>query len=251
MRGGAHRSGRELEHLVLAHERRLQVELHELELAIGPQVLVAQAPGDLEVPVDAPDHAQLLEDLGTLRQGVEPTRVQSRRHHEVASALRRRGDQHGGLDLDESLVDHGGAHGGVDRATRPQVALKAVAPQVDVPVAQPDDLVGVRAVVERERRRLGRVEHLDRAVADLDRPRRQIVVAGALRPLADGARHPGHVFGAQVVVTVDHALDDAGVIPQIDEREVLAVLAAGVDPATHRDLPAGVLRSQLPAVVGP
>ena len=32
---------------------------------------------------------------------------------------------------------------------------------------------------------------------------------------------------------VDHALDDAGVIPQVDERQVLAVLATAVDPSAH------------------
>ena len=55
------------EHLLLADEARLHVELHELELAVGPQVLVAQAAGDLVVAVEAADHAQLLEQLRALR----------------------------------------------------------------------------------------------------------------------------------------------------------------------------------------
>ena len=38
-------------------EAHLGVELHELELAVGAQVLVAQAAGDLVVAVEAADHA--------------------------------------------------------------------------------------------------------------------------------------------------------------------------------------------------
>ena len=66
--------GDEGEHVVLAHEAGLGVELHELELAVSPEVLVTKAAGDLVVAVDAADHAELLEDLGALGQGVERTR---------------------------------------------------------------------------------------------------------------------------------------------------------------------------------
>ena len=50
--------GDEGEHLLLAHEAGLEVELHELELPVGAQVLVSQAAGDLVVAVDAPDHGR-------------------------------------------------------------------------------------------------------------------------------------------------------------------------------------------------
>ena len=52
-----------------------------------------------------------------------------------------------------------------------QVALHARAAQVEVAVPQPQHLVGVDAVVDRERRRLGLVEHLERGRAR-PRPRR-------------------------------------------------------------------------------
>ena len=45
--------GDEGQHLVLADEAGLEVELHELELPVGAQVLVAEAAGDLVVAVDA------------------------------------------------------------------------------------------------------------------------------------------------------------------------------------------------------
>jgi hypothetical protein len=63
-----------LEHradLVLAQERGLDVDLRELGLAVGAQVLVAEALGDLVVAVEAGHHQQLLEQLGRLRQREE------------------------------------------------------------------------------------------------------------------------------------------------------------------------------------
>ena len=41
-----------------------EVELGELELSVGAEVLVAVATGDLEVALDSGDHQQLLEKLG-------------------------------------------------------------------------------------------------------------------------------------------------------------------------------------------
>ena len=61
--GGEYRLGDRREHVVLAGEAHLGVELHELVLAVGAQVLVAQAASDLVVAVDARDHQQLLEKL--------------------------------------------------------------------------------------------------------------------------------------------------------------------------------------------
>ena len=64
----------ELEHEFLRRERDLDVHLRELGLAVGPQVLVAEALHDLEVAVEARDHQDLLEDLRRLRQRVELAR---------------------------------------------------------------------------------------------------------------------------------------------------------------------------------
>ena len=52
-------------------EGHLEVELRELGLAVGAQVLVAEAAGDLEVALEARDHQELLEQLRRLRQRVE------------------------------------------------------------------------------------------------------------------------------------------------------------------------------------
>ena len=98
-----HRGRRRGEHVFLVGEGHLDVELHELELAVGAEVFVAEATRDLEVAVEAADHQQLLEQLRALRQRVERARPQPRRHDEVARAFRRRRDQHRRLDLDEVL----------------------------------------------------------------------------------------------------------------------------------------------------
>ena len=126
------------EHVLLVGEGHLGVELDELELPVGAQVLVAQAPGDLVVAVDPADHQQLLEQLRALGQHVERTRLLTRRHDEVAGAFGCRGDQHRRLDLDEPLTLHRRADRAVDRGPQTQVALHAIAAQVDVAVAEPD-----------------------------------------------------------------------------------------------------------------
>ena len=52
-------------------KRHLQIDLGELRLAVGAQVLIAEAARDLEILVEAGDHQDLLEDLRRLRQRVE------------------------------------------------------------------------------------------------------------------------------------------------------------------------------------
>ena len=193
---------------------------------------------------------ELLEELGALRQRVERARAQPRRHHEVAGALGRRGDEHGRLDLDEALPLDRGADGAVDLRADAQVALHAVAAQVDVAVAQPEVLVDLAPVVERERRRLGHRQHLDRAVADLDLTGAQPGVDRALGPVPHHARDAHHVLAAQVGGPVDDALHDARAVAQVDEGQVLAVLAAPGHPAGTPTPSTDVGDPQLAAVVG-
>ena len=52
-----------VEDVLHRHERHLDVHLGELRLAVGAQVLVAEAAGDLVVALDAGDHEHLLEQL--------------------------------------------------------------------------------------------------------------------------------------------------------------------------------------------
>ena len=87
--------------VVLGDERHLDVELGELGLPVGAEVLVAVAAGDLVVALHAGHHQQLLEQLRGLRQGVPGAGLQADRHQEVAGALGGRPGQRRRLDLVE------------------------------------------------------------------------------------------------------------------------------------------------------
>ena len=78
----------ELDDVVLLDEAHLDVELGELGLPVGAEVLVAVAARDLVVALGAGHHQQLLEQLRALRQRVPGAGPQPRRHEEVAGALR-------------------------------------------------------------------------------------------------------------------------------------------------------------------
>ncbi len=95
-------------------ERRLHVELGELRLAVGAQVLVAEAADDLVVALQPAHHQQLLEELRALRQRVPGARLQAAGHQEVARALGGRARQHRRLDLEEAGGVERPAHGGDD-----------------------------------------------------------------------------------------------------------------------------------------
>ena len=224
-------------HVVLVDEAHLGVELHELVLAVGAQVLVAQAAGDLVVAVDAGDHQQLLEQLRALRQGVERAGLLAAGHEELAAPSGVRRHEHRRLDLDEALGLHRRADRRVDRGSDAQVALHPLAADVEVAVLQPRGLGDrVGTLVDRERRRLGGAEDLDVAVPQLD-PRRSAgrsltcsSAGGATMPVTRTTYSRRDVDGV-----VDDALRDAGVVAQVDERQLLTVLATGGHPAAQAD----------------
>jgi hypothetical protein len=136
----------EREHVVLLDERRLDVDLGELGLPVGPQVLVAEAAGDLEVAVVPGDHEELLVDLRTLRERVELARVHAARHEVVARALGRGLRQDRRLELEEALAAQERARGLEQPVAQHEVALQLGAPQVEVAVAEAQ-LLGRQLVV--------------------------------------------------------------------------------------------------------
>jgi len=74
--------------LFLVAEAHLDVDLGELRLAVGAEVLVTETFRDLEIAVEASDHQQLLEELRGLGQGVELAFVDPARHEVVARTFR-------------------------------------------------------------------------------------------------------------------------------------------------------------------
>ena len=99
----AHQRLDDAEDRLRPRERHLDVDLRELGLPIGAQVLVAEALADLHVAVHARDHQDLLEELRRLRQREELARVHAARHEVVARAFRRRLRQDRRLDLEEPV----------------------------------------------------------------------------------------------------------------------------------------------------
>ena len=223
----------ELDDVVLLDEAHLDVELRELGLTVGAEVLVAVAARDLVVAFHPGDHEQLLEQLRALRQRVPAARRETSGDEEVASALGRRTRQRRRLDLDEvALVEHGARSLAHLRAQTDRVAL-VLATQVEVAVLEARLLADGDALVdlERQRRRLG--EHLDLVRDDVDLTCRQVRVDVLRLARGDLTRHLDAVLGAQTVrgarqhlVACDD-LDDARGVTQVDEGDTAVVATLG------------------------
>ena len=147
-----------LDHVLDLDEGHLDVELREVGLAVGAQVLVAEAAGDLVVALEPGDHQQLLEELRRLRERVEGGLLEPARDEEVTRALGRRAGQHRRLDLDEALAVELLAHRPDQLRAELQRLAHLLPAQVQVAVAQPRLLADLAAAValDLERRRLGR-----------------------------------------------------------------------------------------------
>jgi len=138
-------------YVILRGKSHLHVQLVKLTGgAVRPGVLVPEAGGDLEVPVKAGGHQQLLELLGCLRQGIELSGVVPGGHQIVPGTLRGGGGQDGGGDLQEAMLCHGLPQGGHYLAPEDDVVLHRRVPQVQIAVLQAGGLVGLPAAVDLE-----------------------------------------------------------------------------------------------------
>jgi hypothetical protein len=128
--------------------------------------------------------------------------------------------------------------------------------QVQVAILQPRLLPHRDPLIDLERQRSGRVEHLQGRGDNLDLPRRQVGVSVALRTGAHLAGDPHAILVANVMATAllehlvaGHDLDDSGRIPQIEERHT-AVIASLGHPTREGDGLAGVGGTQRAGLVG-
>ena len=140
-------------------ERGLDVHLRELHLPIRTQIFVAEAARDLEIFLHSRHHENLLKLLRRLRQRVELSRVNPRRHEILARTFRRALKQGRRLHFDELL----GVKIITDRLRR-LVAHVQILPhlrtaQIEITIRQPHVLVHLVTthVVERKRRRVGNI----------------------------------------------------------------------------------------------
>jgi hypothetical protein len=227
--------------LGLGQEGGLDVDLRELGLAVGAQVLVAEALGDLVVAVEAGHHQQLLEQLRALRQREELAVVHAAGHQVVARAFGRALGEHGRLDVDEALLVQELAHLDGHAVAQAQVLLHLGAAQVQHAVRQAHGLRQV-LVVQRERRRDAGVEHHQFVAQHLDLAAGEVGVFGAGRARA----HLAHDLQAELVahafgdlehlgaVGVADDLHQAFAVAQVDEDHA-AMVAAAVGPAHQGD----------------
>ena len=228
--------------VLVVDERHLDVELGELGLAVGAEVLVAEAAGDLEVAVEAGDHQQLLVKLGRLGQRVEVPGMDPAGNQEVAGSLGRAAAEDRRLDLEEALSVitcrmSWPAGGGAMKTV-----LHRGPAEVEVAILEPQLLVGLGPVHLEGRRGRGVVDDqlLD---PDLDRAGLELGVLLAGQAGCDGPLDADDVLVAQLAGAglelcagfgLEDDLGDPVTVAQIDEHQA-AEVAPGVHPAVQDD----------------
>ncbi len=180
--------------VLLRNERRFDVDLGELGLAVGAEVFVAEAPGDLDVAPQTRDLQQLFEKLWRLRQGIERLLVDPRRHQKVPRPFRGRSGEDRGLHLDEVHLVEVPSDGSNHLVAQHQVGGHFRSSQIEVAVGEPELLRGVGAVLDHKGRRLGGVENLEFFDQQFDLAARQFGIGLALGALSHGAQDLHHVF---------------------------------------------------------
>jgi hypothetical protein len=236
------------EHQLLGREGDLQVDLRELGLTIGPQVLVAEALHDLEIAIDPGNHQDLLEDLRRLGQRIELARVHPARHEIVAGPFGRRLREHRRLDLEEALLIEILPNRHRRLMTHDHVALHARASQIDVAILEPRFFGDLDLVANHERRRFRLVEQAEPVRADLDLPGGNLRIDGVGGTVIDTTHHRDHELGAQPLCVSDECVvvanDDLGhavTVAHIDEHQ-RAKITNPMDPAEQHGVLTDVLR---------
>ena len=123
-----------LHDVVLGDVGHLEVDLSELGLTVGAEILVAEAAGDLEVSVEAREHQQLLIELRRLGQSVEFSVMYAARDEIVAGSLGSRLDEAGSLDVDEAVLGVVVPGDLYDLASRDDIAGEIRTAQVEIAV---------------------------------------------------------------------------------------------------------------------
>jgi len=226
---------------LLAQERGLAVDLGKFRLAVGAQIFVAEAFGNLVVAVEVGHHQQLFEQLRRLRQREEFAGIHARRYQVIARAFRRGLGQHRRFDIDEAEFVEELAHFHRHLVAQAQIVLHLRTAQIQHAVRQAGGLRQV-VVIHLERRRNRRVQHFQRIAYHFDLAGIEVVVDGAVRTVA---HHAGgaqaelvaHMFGCLEHLGLLRIADDlhqALAVAQIDENDA-AVVAATMHPAAQAD----------------
>src|SRR6185312_2392049 len=244
----------ELHDLRLCQEGGLDVELRELGLPVGAQVLIPETAHDLVVPVEARHLQQLLEDLRRLRQGEELARVRAARHEIVACPLWGRLRQHRRLEIDEAVPIEKATNRACEPVPQPQTLIHHVATKVEVTVLETDLLTHL--LIELEGQRLRAVEQLQLTGQQLHAAGSEVGVHSPDGTLTDPSLDADDELIAQPLrlaedlggIRVENHLQQTFAIAQIHENDP-AVVPAPVHPARDLDRLADQLLVDLSAVM--
>ena len=127
-------------------EGHLDLDLGELGLAVGTEVLVAETARHLVVALDAGHHEELLELLGRLGKGVEHSRMDPRGNEVLARALGGALEEDRGLHIHETLAVEVGPHRRRHRVAEAEVSRHAWPSKIKIAVLEAQILVYVLLV---------------------------------------------------------------------------------------------------------
>ena len=211
--------------LLLVQEGHLQVDLGELRLTVGPQVLVPEAAGDLEVAVEAGEHEQLLILLGRLGQGIELAGVDAGGDQIVAGTLRGGLGQDGRLDLQKALLVEVVPADLYDLVAQGDHALHVGAAQVQVAVLQAGHVLNIGVLHDLEGGRLGLGQQAQLRDLHLNVAGGQVGVLGL--PLPDQTLGGDDILAAQRGGFLENITGGAVVKGQLQQP--------GAVPQVHKD----------------
>ena len=221
-----------------ADEGGFDVDLGELGLAVGAEVFVAEAAGDLEIFLEAGDLEHLFVLLGGLGEGVEAAGAEAGGDEEVAGAFWGGVGEDGGFDFDEAGLVEEVAGGGGDGVAQAEVAGEAGAAQVEVAVFEAEVFVG-DFLIDLEGEDVGFVEESELGGDEFDFAGGDFVIFGAGEAGVDAAADHDDVFVAEFVACggglgiffgAEDDLGDAFAVAQVDEDDAV-VIAHTIDPA--------------------
>ena len=222
-----------------AKEGSFNINLGKFWLAVGTQIFVAEAFGDLVVAVVASNHQHLLVDLGRLGQGEEMPVVYAAGHEVVARAFGGGFAQHGGFNVDKAIGIEEFANFHRHFVAQHEVALHIRAAQVKHAVGEAGGFAQM-LVIKLEGWRNRWVKHYQLVAKNLDFARGNGIVGGAFRAGAYQAFDLDAELVTQVfgqfehfgAVGVAHDLHEAFAVAQID-KDNAAVVAPAIDPAAQ------------------
>ncbi len=250
-------AGDELDDFFAVDEGHFEIELGEFGLAVGAQVFIAEAAGDLHVTFQPPDHQHLLEKLWRLRQGVKAAGVESGGDEEFAGPFGGGFVEDRRFDFEEAVLVAIVAHDLDDLVARDEGVGHFLAAKVEVAVFEARVFGDSVALRGGEGDGIGLVDEFGGGDDDFDFAGGHFGIGSAFFAGPDCAGDGDDVFVAERAADLvglagfgmKDDLGDAGAVAEIDEDDA-AVVAVSVDPAGEADFGADVGFTQDAAGVG-